>query len=217
MRAWIAGRRMLALVALVTLVTGCGDRGELAPMLVQTTNSVRLNDVAVAVAAPKMLALSPGDVLDVDPGAIARLLYRDGTKVLLVGRKERPARMKIEPKGGSDTGRALLKLLTGTLSFLVPPARPGKREYHIEASSTLTMVRGTSGRITTTPEEDRIALASGHVEVHRLGSEEHAPLKELEELIAPARGAFQRRVYSPASAEEMELYDVKIDRTRHGF
>lgn len=205
-----------ALLGLLVLATGCGERASPHPSLIETVNAVRVNGAAVSVAPPRQLLLASGDVIDVEPGAVARLLYADGTRVLLVGRKDLPARLKLEPRG-SETARVLLKLLGGTLSFLVPPKRPEQRQYDIEALSTLTMVRGTTGRIVSTPAADHVALSDGHVDVRRLDGGEQTAIAALEELVAAAASKFVKRPYDPTAPGELDLYDTKIDRTRHGF
>lgn len=157
-RRWLA----VAVMVLGVVLAACGPGGSAATAKVaEFSGTVTVN--GQPVTGPR--DLNANDKVQVAQGAIARVAYPDGTRVLVVGRTAEGSELTI----GATTKEAglsvlLMKLGRGVLSFVVPSEVKGKARYEIEAISSLTVVRGTEGKIET-GEKDLVALKQGVVEV----------------------------------------------------
>lgn len=160
---WSARRWLAAAVTVLGVVlAACGSSGTAATAKVaELSGTVTVN--GQPVTGPR--DLNPNDKVQVAQGAFARVAYPDGTKVLVVGRTAEGSELTIgatTKEGGLSV--LLVKLTKGVLSFVVPPEVKGKARYEIEAVSSLTVVRGTEGKVET-GDKDRVALKQGVVEV----------------------------------------------------
>jgi hypothetical protein len=152
----------VALAVMGIVLAACGSGAKTATAkIAELSGTVTVN--GAAATGPR--DLSPNDKVQVAQGAFARIAYPDGTKVLLVGRTAEGSELTI---GATTEDKGLMVLLVklgkGALSFVVPPEVKGKARYEIEAVSSLTVVRGTEGKVET-GAVDKVALKTGEVEV----------------------------------------------------
>lgn len=205
-RAWLA--LVLAVVTVGLAACGGGSSGggggAGAPKLTDIQGTVTVNGTATKDAKE----LATNDKIQVAQGSVARVVYPDGTKILLVGRGAEGSELTIGAVT-QDQGLSvmLVKLGKGVLSFIVPPTVKGKGRYEIEAVSSLTVVRGTQGAITT-GETDSVALKNGTVEVlarqggksQTINAGQRIQINPAGEITAPA-------TYDFSDQAERELYN----------
>lgn len=203
----------LAVVAIQLLIQGCGSGAPTAG-LVETIDPVKLNGdpVRAQPAAPR--ALAAGDVLEVGPKGLARLVYPDGSRFVVLPEGQEPAVLEVGDRD-SGAGRVVMKLVKGALAFMVAKERKVKDRYELKALNTVTTIEGTAGRIITTPEVDRVALESGSATV-RATSGASAKVAALQEATyTRASDQFKVTPHDPVSPEEGRYYDRGGGRTLH--
>lgn len=205
-RVWLAV--VLAVVSIGLAACGGGSSGGAGgagtPKLQDIQGTVTVN--GTAVKDPKELAAN--DKVVVAQGGVARVVYPDGTRILLVGRGAEGSELTIGATT-QDQGLSvmLVKLTRGVLSFLVPPAVKGKGRYEIEAVSSLTVVRGTQG-VVTTGEGDSVALKNGTVEVlAKNGGRNQTIVAGQKIQITPAGEISAPASYDFSDNAERELYN----------
>lgn len=199
---WLA--LAIALGALGLSACGGGKSG--------ASGSVKLMDIQGTVtvngqAATGTRELSPKDKVQVAQGAVARVAYADGTKILLVGRTVEGSELTIgDTTQEQGLSVMLVKLGKGMLSFVVPPAAKGKSRYEIEAVSSLTVVRGTQG-VVKTGETDTVALKTGTVEVLAKNGGKSATLTQGQQLAVTPTGEISAvKAYDFSDENERDLY-----------
>lgn len=208
-RVWLALVLALVAVGLAACGGGSGSSSSASggggdPRLIDIQGTVTVN----GQAATGIRELSVNDKVQVAQGALARVVYPDGTKILLVGRTAEGSELTIGATT-QDQGLPvmLVKLGKGVLSFIVPPAVKGKGRYEIEAVSSLTVVRGTQG-VVKTGETDSVALKSGTVEVLAKNGGKSATLVQGQQLaITPAGEISPVTAYDFSDTSERELYN----------
>jgi len=206
-RRWLALAVALVAVGLAACGGGSGSGGAsgAAAKLVDIQGTVTVNGQATSAA--KELAVN--DKIQVAQGGVARVLYPDGTKVLLVGRAAEGTELTI----GTTTQEQgipvmLVKLVKGVLSFVVPPASKGKVRYEIEAQSSLTVIRGTSGAIKTDASQDVVALKTGTVEVLAKNGGKSGTVNAGQQITVQASGDVSTpKPYDFSDDSERELYN----------
>ena len=158
--------RVLVVLASLTVAGGCNrGGGSAAPaLLVETADPVTVNGKAVHVLPSAPLSLAAGDLLEAGPKGLARLLYPDGSRFLLMPRGNDSGSLEVTPRALS-AAPVVVKLVRGVLAFLVPKDRTVKDKYELRALNTVTTVEGTAGRIFSSATEDRVALEHGSVSV----------------------------------------------------
>lgn len=202
--------RMCAAVLMVAFGSGCIE--SVAPaMLVETSDPVTVNGKSVHVLPTAPLALAAGDALEVGPKGLARLLYPDGSRFMLLPRGSDAGSLEVTPRGTS-AAPVVVKLVRGVLAFLVPKERKVKDKYELKALNTVTTIEGTAGRVITTPTEDRVALEHGTVSV--TAGSGATRINGLQEAVyAVATKVFSVQSYDPTGTTERDLYADPQDRT----
>jgi hypothetical protein len=198
-------------LAVVVGLAGCARRGGGAgpsgppARLVDVTGAVTVNGQAAAAGRDVL----PGDTVRAPLGAAARIQYPDGSRILLLGRAAEGSELTIAPAvvEGSVTV-ALLKLTRGLLAFAVTPAGREKARYEIEATSSLTVVRGTEGKVQTGRDADVVALRRGAVEVIAKATHESAALAAGQQVSVTPAGSLRTAPYDFSAGSEPELYEV---------
>lgn len=199
---------VLAVVAVGLAACGGGKSGGAAggggmPKLTDIQGTVTVN----AQATKETRELAANDKVQVAQGSVARVVYPDGTKILLVGRTAEGSELTIGAIT-QDQGLAvmLVKLGKGMLSFVVPPTVKGKGRYEIEAVSSLTVVRGTQGSVKT-GEADSVALKHGTVEVLAKTGGKSATIVQGQQVAITAAGEISApSTYDFSDEKERELY-----------
>ena len=200
----------VAIAAFLIAATGCGESAAPA-MLVETTDPVTVNGHAVHALPTAPISLAAGDALEVGPKGMARLLYPDGSRFMLMSRDAEPASLAVTARA-ADAGHVVIKLLKGVLAFLVPPDRKVKDRYELKALNTVTTIEGTAGRVITTVAEDSVALEHGTVLVVANGGEQ-TRIKGLQEAIFNLlAGKFKLLSYDPTATGEKDLYSGSEDK-----
>lgn len=202
--------RGLAILCFLIAASGCGE-GAAPALLVETTDPVSVNGKAVHALPSSPLSLAAGDALEVGPKGLARLLYPDGSRFVLYPRGTTPGRVEITPRA-SSAAPVVVKLAKGILAFLVPKDRKVKDRYELQALNTVTTIEGTSGRVITSPAEDRVALENGSVTV-RAADGATSKLTALQEVVySTSQKAFAVETYDPTSKAERDLYGGRDGR-----
>ena len=208
-RAWLA--LVLAVVAVGLAACGGKSSGSGAgsaagtPKLMDIQGTVTVNGQATS----QTRELATNDKIQVAQGSVARVVYPDGTKILLVGRTAEGSELTIGATT-QDQGLAvmLVKLGRGVLSFIVPPAVKGKGRYEIEAVSSLTVVRGTQGVVTAGQNADSVALKNGTVEVLAKNGGKSATIVAGQKItVAPSGDITAPASYDFSDEKERELYN----------
>jgi hypothetical protein len=195
--------------AALMVVSSCGQSagpgGSRAAAIVDVIGKVTHNGKPATVRG----TLAAGDVVRVPRDGLARIQYPDGTKFVLVGRTEAGAELTFG-KESTDAGVrvSLVNLARGILGFLVRNEAKESR-YEIEAVSSLTVVRGTQGKVQTGPDGDLIALKVGKVEVIAKATGSSTNLSAGSQIQVSAKGGVGSPVpYDFSTAEERELLEA---------
>lgn len=208
MKAMVA--RMIALAAMFLAATGCGEQAAPA-MLVETSGPVTVNGKPVNALPSAPLALAAGDALEVGAKGMARLLYPDGSRFMLLPHDAEPAALAVTPRV-SSTGLVVIKLLKGALAFLVPEKRAVKDRYELKALNTVTTIEGTSGRVITGDKEDRVALEHGTVSVTGAAGAVTRISGLQQAVFDVASRLFKIESYDPTSPAETGYYEDGVSR-----
>ena len=203
---WLA--RVAVSAAFLLWATGCGQPAAPA-VLVETVDPVTVNGKAVRAVSTAPLPLAAGDTVEVGAKGLARLLYPDGSRFLLIPQGAEPAQLAVTPRA-AETGTVVVKLLKGVLGFLVPEKRAVKDRYELRALNTVTTIEGTSGRVITTAAKDSTALETGHVTVTSSTGKTNKIAALQESLFDMATGLFSTAAYDPTGAKEHGLYDEDV-------
>jgi ferric-dicitrate binding protein FerR (iron transport regulator) len=192
------------------ILESCGESGPRNPpvqgaKLVDVTGAVTVN--GQPATAPK--ELSSADVVRVVQGGLARIQYPDGSRFLILGRTAAGSELTVGKEsieGGVKV--VLLKIARGLLSFAVR-SDVKERRFEIEAISSLTVVRGTEGKVQSAPEGDLVALKKGKVEVSSKLLKTTANLQEgFSVSVSPQGEIGPLKPYDFSESSERELYDV---------
>jgi len=211
-----AERRRITLVlgTVLCLIMGglcsCGESRQKNPpgqgaKLITVTGDVTVNGKAVSTP----IDLAVADVLRVPQSGLARIQYPDGSRFLILGRAPSGSEFTV----GKETNEGgvkvvLMKLARGLLSFAVRADSKEKR-FEIEAISSLTVVRGTEGKVQTAPEGDLVALKHGRVEVSGKPQKSTVNLQEgFSVQVSPQGVVSAPKPYDFSEASERELYEV---------
>ncbi|MBI4862404.1 MAG: FecR domain-containing protein [Candidatus Riflebacteria bacterium] len=210
MRRWVRAAALVGSICMAAGAISCGSKTGGAPganggTLVEIQGSVTLN----GQPATAKRALVAGDTVKVPKGALARIEYTDGTRFLLLGRGDSGSELTIGKEAQEAGVNVMLARLTrGLVSFVV---RSGKQQtrYEIEAMSSLTVVRGTQGKVQTGPDGDLVALKEGSVEVISKPLKTNLELKEGFQVMVEPGGAFGApKAYDFSESSERELFDA---------
>lgn len=195
----------LATVVLLLFTTSCGSSS--SGFQVKLVDLVGLVTVAGKVAASGSF-VEAGQKVEVPKGGAARVAFPDGTYFLLLGHKG-PTEWSVSAPAESAGVRVMLvKLGRGLLSFVVPGTVKGKGRYEIDAVSSLTVVRGTEGKVETSDTGDVVALKSGEVEVTAKSGSASVTVRAGQQLSIPAGAAAgSPRTYDFSSADEQAVFD----------
>lgn len=210
-RLWLS-----ALVITTSFVLSCGgggkDSGDVASM---PAGSCVIKELGGAVtangeAAKQNLKLEAGVQLEVPEGAFARLEFADGTKIFLSGKTPEGTSFTVsEPREEAGLSVMLCKLGKGFLTFMVPSTVKGKGRYDVETETSLTVIRGTEGKVQSFAGTDTVALKSGTVDVTQKSSGSTVTINLGNQVTIPATGAIgDITPYDFSSPEEQELYKV---------
>jgi hypothetical protein len=201
---------VLAAAGVGIAACGSGSKGAAATAkLLDVTGTVTVNGQPAAAGRE----LNTNDRVQVAQGGVARVAYPDGTKVLVVGRSAQGSELAIGATT-QEQGLAvmLMKLTKGVLTFVVPSTAKGKSRYEIEAVSSLTVVRGTEGRIEAARESDQkdsIALKTGTVEVLALQGGAKAEVTQGQQVTVGSTGEIGA-VEAYDFSKESDLYRTSI-------
>ena len=211
-----AAARVLVVLASLTVAGGCNNGGSAAPaLLVETADPVTVNGKAVHVLPSAPLSLAAGDLLEAGPKGMARLLYPDGSRFLLMPRGNDSGNLEVTPRA-SSAAPVVVKLVRGLLAFLVPRDRKVKDKYELRALNTVTTVEGTAGRIFTSAAEDRVALEHGSVSVAAGGAVTR--VNGLQEAVwSLAAKAFSILAYDPNAKDEAIFYVSPGDKSLKSY
>jgi len=155
--------------------------------------------------------LDAGDEVHAPKGGVARIKFDDGARFLLVGRNGEGATFTVQaPKDDKGVLVMLVKVGSGIATFFVPPENKGKSRYEIEAVTSLTVVRGTEGKVEVQEGGALIALKSGTVDIIEKVSGKTTTLNRGQEVVITEEGGVVGpHPYDFSGAGEKDLYGVK--------
>jgi len=206
---------LMAVGAFLVVATGCGQQAAPA-QLVETVDPVTVNGKAVRAVPTAPVSLAAGDTVEVGAKGLARLLYPDGSRFLLIPQGSEPAQLAVTPRA-ADAAVVVVKLLKGVLAFLVPEKRPVKDRYELRALNTVTTIEGTSGRIVTSAARDSVALEHGKVTVTATAGAVTIVNSLQEAIYDVAAGVFKMINYDPTSAAESGFYDEDVVKKKFTY
>jgi hypothetical protein len=198
---------VFAWLGFLALASGCGDKAAPATLL-ETVDPVTVNGKAVHAVPTAPLSLAAGDTVEVGAKGLARLLYPDGGRFLLVPQGTEPASLQVTPRA-DGAGTVVVKLLRGVLAFVIPEKRAVKDRYELKALNTVTTIEGTAGRLITSPAKDSIALERGKV-TFAAGAATQSVGALQEAVYDVSTSKFTVSAYDPLGKTEAPLYDEDV-------
>ncbi len=203
-------RSMICLLCMGLFFAGCGKKSVPEARLLALGGKVTIGDVV----AIKGQGLSAGEILTVAPGGFARLQFPDGSKQFLFPHSKAKEALVYSLKAEKSEGEAktmLCNLASGVMTFLVPKKRQSPVRFRIQAQHTITAIRGTEGKVTTSAKIDEVALKSGSVEVTSKSSKKTSLLKAGQRIEAGADGKIVGPfLYDFSASKEQKFYHDKL-------
>lgn len=203
----------VVVTSLFVLSCGGGDKGGDGASMPAGSCVIKQLGGAVTVngeAVKEHAKLEPGAQVEVPQNAFARLEFADGTKIFLTGKNAEGTSFTIsEPREEAGLSVMLCKLGKGFLSFMVPSTVKGKGRYDVETETSLTVIRGTEGKVQSFGGTDTVALKSGTVDVTQKSSGQVVTINLGNQVVVPATGAIgEVTPYDFSNPDEAALYGV---------